>query len=212
MTMRRLIFGTALICSMIIGTHFAISQDDPSDPMGPGGDMSEEEAAAMERWMEAATPNEHHEWLEQLIGEWDVTTTMYGMGEEPTKSRATASYSWLHEGRWVAQEFEGQMMGMPFSGTGILGYDNFKQKYVSIWLDDMSTAILLYEGTLNMDGSAIISFGAMDEPMTGEHDKTTKSVLTIIDEDTMHFEMHDLHIVPGDTKVFEMRYTRVEDE
>lgn len=208
MQMRRLIFGTALICAMIIGTHFAISQD-PMDPNGEG-EMSEEDAAAMERWMDSMTLNENHEWYAQLIGKWNVTSTMYGMGPEPSKSKGTAEFSWLIEGRWIQQTFSGEMMDTPFNGIGISGYDNFKKKFVNIWLDDMSTAMYMYEGTLDQTRTSMVAFGSMDEPMTGEHDKTTKSVTTIVDENTMRFEMHDLHIVPGSTKVFEMVYTRAE--
>lgn len=48
----------------------------------------------------------------------------------------------------------------------------------------------------------------MDEYLTGEHDKITKQVTRIVDADTFVFEMHDLHIVPGETKVFEITYRR----
>jgi hypothetical protein len=49
----------------------------------------------------------------------------------------------------------------------------------------------------------------MDEWMTGEHDKTVKYLTRIVDENTYVFEIHDLAIVPGETKVMEIEYTRV---
>jgi len=44
--------------------------------------------------------------------------------------------------------------------------------------------------------------------MTGEHDKAVKYVYRITGDDTFTFEVHDLGIVPGETKVIEIRYQR----
>ena len=39
------------------------------------------------------------------------------------------------------------MMGQPFSGVGIDGYDNLRKKYVTTWIDTMGTGIFSMEGT-----------------------------------------------------------------
>jgi hypothetical protein len=48
-------------------------------------------------------------------------------------------------------EFEGEMMGMPFKGFGINGYDPDKKKHVGAWVDSMSSEMLLVEGECSKD-------------------------------------------------------------
>ena len=45
-------------------------------------------------------------------------------------------------GRYLEQRYEGTMMGQPFSGIGVTGFDNYKKKFVSTWVDSMGTAIM----------------------------------------------------------------------
>ena len=38
---------------------------------------------------------------------------------------------------------DGSMMQHPFNGNSLTGYDNQKQKYVNLWMDDMSTSVMI---------------------------------------------------------------------
>ena len=57
-------------------------------------------------------------------------------------------------------------MGAAFHGASLMGYDNAKKKYFSAWVDDMSTGIMLGEGTASADGKVITMTGEYDDPMT----------------------------------------------
>jgi len=50
-------------------------------------------------------------------------------------------------GRFLMQNCRGTMFGQPYEGLGITGYDRFKKKFVGLWLDSLSTAILAMSGT-----------------------------------------------------------------
>ena len=100
------------------------------------------------------------------------------------------------------------MMGMHFEGRGITGFDNFKKKFLSVWMDSNNTAMYSAEGMLDQTGRVVTFYGRMDEWMTDEHDKTVMYRHRVIDENTFVFEVHDLGIVPGETKVIEMEYRR----
>lgn len=39
------------------------------------------------------------------------------------------------------------MMGMPFEGHGTLAYDNHRKMFVSTWIDNMGSGIMVLEGT-----------------------------------------------------------------
>ena len=51
------------------------------------------------------------------------------------------------DGRVMVEQFEGTMMGAPFKGHGMSGYDNVTGKYWSTWNDSMSTGLMVSTGT-----------------------------------------------------------------
>lgn len=197
MKTRTLVSGFVLgSVTALLGGH-ALSQDH--------GDM---DPAQMQRMMqlakELATPGEAHRRLDYFVGEWDISTTVMGMSPET----GTQSIKWILGGRQLRSSFKGTLMERPFEGLGLLGYDNYKKKYTSVWCDSQSTTLLTSEGLADQTGKVITLYGTMDEWMDGTHDKAVKYIYRIVDEDTYEFEIHDLGIVPGDTKVISMISTR----
>jgi hypothetical protein len=175
----------------------------------PAIDMEE----MMKKWMEFATPGEAHKALEPLVGKWDIVMKfwMSGPGSEVLESKGTAESRWILDGRFVLQEASSEFMGMPFKGMGINGYDNFKKKYTSFWIDNMGTAMMTSLGMADRARKAITYYGQMDEPATGEQDKLGRFVMRIVDRDKIVFEMYDLSL-GEDAKVGEITYTRKKGE
>jgi hypothetical protein len=100
-------------------------------------------------------------------------------------------------------------MGIPFRGFGLLGWDNYKQKYVGMWCDSMSTALATMEGVVcDPKGESIVLYGLIDEFLTGEHDKVVKYVWKFVDDDTMVFELWDMAIGPSGAAVMRLTYQR----
>jgi len=164
----------------------------------------------MKKWMDAASPGEHHKALEHFIGKWDTACKMWmeGPGKPPSETKGTSEVKWILGGRYTLEELKSQIMGMPHIGMGITGYDNFKKQYVGFWIDNMSTAMFNTLGTMDASGKVLTSIGKMDEPMTGEKDKLVKYVLQIIDKDKHVFSVYDLIGTPDEFKVVEIIYTR----
>ncbi len=156
----------------------------------------------------AGTPGAAHAVLEPLIGEWTAEVKWWlAPDAPPTVSNGTATVTWAMNGRFVREDFEGDMMGKPFHGMGLTGFDSQKQKYNSVWVDNMSTAIFTSQGAAEQDGKMITFDGKMDCPMTGEKDMTVRHVLRIDSRDRHVFEMHNPS--KGDnSKAMEITYTR----
>ena len=166
-------------------------------------------ATMMKRWQDSCTPNENHSKLAAFVGTWDTTHSMWmGPGAEPSTSKGTSEIRWLEPNRWLIEESKGEMMGMPIRSTVIQGYDSYKRKYVSTFVNSMTTQLLTAEGNFDQGGKNLISYGLMDEPMTGEHDKCVRYVCRLVDADKFVFEVHDLAIGETNTKVVEIVYTR----
>jgi hypothetical protein len=164
----------------------------------------------MKKWTEAATPGEAHKKLNVLVGTWDVTSQfwMEGPDKAPMTTKGKAEYKWILGGRFLQEDFSGEMMGKPYNGIGLFGYDNMNKKYTSLWIDNTSTAMYTGEGTSDATGTVFTYFGKTDEPMTGEHDKTVMYVWRLISGEKHIFEFHDFSYPQGKTKTGEMIYTR----
>ena len=167
-----------------------------------------DEAEMMKNWEEAATPGAAHKLLDQLTGEWNVASKCWMAPDAPPmETKGTTSTKWILGGRFLQDDFNGEFMGKPMKGLGITGYDNLKKKYTSFWIDEGGTAMYTSLGTASADGKTLTFIGKMDDPMTGEMDKTIKFILRMEGKDKHSFEMHE--VAKGkETKIAEMTYTR----
>ena len=166
-----------------------------------------DEKAMMELWKQAATPGEPHKLFATLTGSWTTMTKEWmEPGKPPTESTGTAEMKMLLDGRFLYQEFTGNMMAQPFSGIGIDAYDNMTKKYVTAWMDTMGTGIFMMEGTANADGNTITLKGSHPEPGGGK--MTHRAVWKIIDNNNQTFDMYGAHHGGKEMKVLEITYSR----
>ena len=165
--------------------------------------------AMMELWKKLAQPGEPHKLFASLAGNWTTTTKEWmEPGKPPTESSGTADMKMLLDGRFLYEEYHGQMMGQPFSGIGIDAYDNMSKKYVTAWMDSMGTGIFIMEGTASADGKTITLKGSHPEPGGGK--MTHRAVWKIVDSNTQTFDMYGAHHGQKETKMMEITYQRTQ--
>ena len=163
--------------------------------------------AMMETYKKLATPGEPHKQLASMAGSWTTQTKSWmDPNKSPTESAGTAAMKVLLDGRFLQQEFTGEMMGQPYSGIGIDGYDNLRKKYVTTWIDTMGTGIFSMEGTASADGKTITLKGQHAEAGGGQ--MTHRAVWKILDNNTQTFEMYGTHKHGKEMKMMEITYTR----
>ena len=195
---------SVLVLAGILTASSALAEDKAVAEKPDAAKMAE----MMKKVEAAGAPAAAHKALEPLVGEWTAEVKCWMAPDAPpTVSKGTAKVEWTMNGRFIRQDFNGDMMGKPFHGVGMTGYDNQKQKYNSVWVDDMSTAIMTSEGTAD-EGAKVITFESkMDCPATGEKDVPVKQVLRIISHDRHVFEMYDPR-QGYKAKTMEITYTR----
>lgn len=161
--------------------HFAL----PAAPMAQ--EMDDEQ---MRAWMAAASPNENHEVLSPLVGSWSHDLTFWQTPEaEPMKMSATSEARWVMDGRYVQADYTGEFMGMPFQGRDMIGYDNLRQKYFSVWIDNHSTGPMDAWGTYDPATKTLTLEGTSIDPMTGATIES-RSTLEFLDDGSVHYESH----------------------
>lgn len=206
MKLRMFLFTIAITGALALCIGRAGAQDKAKAEAKPSVDMQE----MMKKWAEVATPGEGHKALDQFVGKWDTVTMMWweGPGKPPSESKGSCEVKWILDGRFLLEETTSQVMGMPYKSMNVIGFDNYKQKYVMSYADNMGTAIYTGEGKLDPSKKVLTSIGKMDEFMTGERDKPVKYVTRIISKDKHVFEIYDEVGSPAEFKAVEITYTR----
>jgi len=163
--------------------------------------------AMMEKFEKANAPGEPHKQLASLEGNWNTKTKSWMEPDKPPmETTGSCEQKMIMDGRFLKQKCTGEMMGKQFTGMGITGYDNTTKKYTSTWMDNMSTALHVMEGSA-VDAKTIKQEGEFTCPMRG-HMKL-RSVMKIVDDNTNVFEMYGTDDKSGqEQKMMEITYTR----
>ena len=81
--------------------------------------------AMMDTYKKLAIPGEPHKQLASLAGSWTTKTKSWMEPDKPPmETTGTCEDKVLLDGRFLQQECTGEMMGQPYNGIGVHGYDN----------------------------------------------------------------------------------------
>jgi hypothetical protein len=193
----------ALVCALAVSVAFASAQENK-----PAQTPPIDEKTATEMMQKLATPGEGHKKLDVLVGSWNAKSSMWGDPSKPPEvSEGTSEHKWVLGGRYVEQRFEGTFMGMPFSGIGYTGYDNYKKRYVGVWMDSAGTAMFHTTGSFDASGKVLTSAGRMDDFTSGKV-ITIREKMTIVNKDEVLFEMWVPDPTGKDYLMMKIDYTR----
>ncbi|RJQ54879.1 MAG: DUF1579 domain-containing protein [Nitrospiraceae bacterium] len=161
----------------------------------------------MEVYRKLAIPGAPHKSLAGLAGTWTTITRAWMEPDKPPmEGTGTCEQKMLLGGRYLQQEYTGEMMGDTFTGINIIGYDNYTGKYVSVWIDSMSTGIYCFEGTAGADGKTITQECSYDDPVRGP--MVWRSITRIVDDNTLKYEMFLIPKGQKEEKAMEMTVSR----
>ncbi len=198
MKMRLFLSSFAVMCAAAILAAMTVSPQDPAE-------MEQMWADAMAKY---GAPSAEHEMLAKREGSWRCTTKMWmAPGAPPEEHEGEATMQMIMGGRYLFQQFNMTFNGMDFEGAGLTAYDRMSGEYQSIWVDNMSTAILWSTGK-EKNGQCVMK-GKSPDMMTGKY-VPMRTVERMVDDNTFVMEMY----MPGegnkDFKSMEITYTRGE--
>lgn len=179
----------------------------PAAPAQPGDAKKAPTKEEMEEaWMKAMAKNEHHERFKTLEGTWDCAMKFWEPGQPEQTGKGSMTNTLIHDGRYVQHDFKGEFMGMPFTGSGLMGYNNATQKYEGTWCDNMGTGIMFSTGSYDEKTKTYTSTGEFDMPGMGKVKQ--REVTTIVDNDKHTMTMYHQIGAEKEMKVMELTYTR----
>jgi len=156
---------------------------------------------------EMPKPTPHHEAMKAAEGTWDAVVKMpTAPGKPPLESRGVEVNKLDLGGLWLVSEFMGDVMGAPFEGRGLFGYDPIAKRHVGTWVDNSSHWQAVTSGTCTA-GCKVVTSVFKGYGMDGKP-ATFKEVSTQVDADHRTMAM----FVKGKggtwTLMMEMAYAR----
>ena len=165
-------------------------------------------ATMMKNWMNYMTPSKEHKMMESWKGTWTGEISMWmSPGAPPTTSTGTATNTMLLGGRYQQSSYKSMFNNMPFEGMSTLAFDNAKKVFISTWIDNMGTGIMIGEGPWDEATKTITLKGNMVDPTTGNN-VAFREAYKIIDNDHQMMEMFVSGPDGNEMKTMEVKYTR----
>jgi hypothetical protein len=191
-----------LAASAVLFVPCAFAQAGPQQP-----EMTPQQKAEMEAFAKAGTPGAAHQGLASTVGNYDIKVRSWmEPGGPPMEETGTATRAMTLDGRVRVENISSRMMGAPFTGHGMLGYDNVTGKYWSTWNDSMSTGLMVSEGTC--DASRACTFtGSWNDPIK-KGPVTARMTTRWTSPTTEVFEMYGPARDGKEMKMMEMTFTK----
>ncbi len=100
--------------------------------------------------MQIPAPEQEHQWLQQLVGEWDYEHECQ-MGPDQPKMKSTGNQSTRTLGKlWIIGEIAGEMPGGGEARSIItLGFDPQSKRFVGTFVSSCMTHLWPYNGSLD---------------------------------------------------------------
>lgn len=144
---------------MMLCTARVASMDGPE-----AGDAELREAVK-----QAARPGDFHRKIKKIKGKYTHTIKWWRSPDAPPEeSEGRGDTEWTLDGRFMVQKISAKWLDMRFKATLILGYDNSKGQYTSVWMDTLGTDMLFSKGTLDETEETITMRGEYIDVMTHE--------------------------------------------
>jgi hypothetical protein len=194
--------GSLFTAAAVLLAGAALAQQSGEQPP-----MTPEQKAEMEAYQKAGTPGEPHKALAATAGSYTIKTKSWSEpGGPATEESGTATRTMTLDGRVLVEEVTSTLMGAPFVGRGMTGYDNVSGKHWSTWNDSMSTGIIVSQGTCDAKNTCTFT-GSWNDPIK-KRPVTSRMTSRWTSPTTEIFEMYGPAKNGKEMKMMEITYTK----
>ncbi len=195
-------FPLSAALALAIATPLAAQDDKAATPP-----LTPAQQAEMDAWVKAGTPGAAHAELAKTVGSYDLAIRHWqAPGTEASVEKGTATRTMVLDGRVLVEDMSSTMMGQPFTGHGMHGYDNVTGKHWSTWNDNMSTGLMTSEGSCDASGACTFK-GSWVDPVK-KTTVTSRMTTRRTSAGSEVFEMFGPAPDGTEFKMMEITYTR----
>jgi len=164
--------------------------------------------AMMAQWQAYMTPGENHRNLDKFVGNWNHKVQIWmSKDAKPEESMGISEVKWILGGKFLQHETKGDYNGQPFEGLGIIGFDNIRNEYNSVWLDSMGTGMMQANGQFNAGTLEFTESGEFSCPITNDT-KLYRGVTKFADDDNYTYEFFTMDEEGNEYRHMLIAYTR----
>jgi hypothetical protein len=166
-------------------------------------------AKAMQDMMAAGTPGKMHEMLASWSGTWEGDMQMWmGKDSAAMSTKAKAVSKMVMGNRYQESVHTGTLPWGPFEGHGTMAYDNTNQQFVSTWIDNMSTQVMILKGNWDEGSKTLTLTGTVTDP-SRKKECNIRETLKVIDANNQVMEMYGPDNATGkEYKMMEIKMTK----
>jgi hypothetical protein len=151
--------------------------------------------ATLEAHEKAIQPGTQHIDLMRFAGEYTTKESLYLPGtDKPQVSDGFATIKSEMGGRFLVEHNDGSLMGEPYTGVRIYGYNNGSKQYEGVWTYSGSTGVRLLSGSSKDEGKTIDFIANFRDDAAGLP-RTMSVTLKLLDPD--HFEVEVKGTLPN---------------
>jgi len=155
---------------------------------------------------EADQPGAVHKQMARWAGEYTTSSKFFAKPGQPSAATTgTATIRSILDERFLSEENAGTMLGQPYTGMHLYGYNNATGKYEATWVYTGSTATMTLTGTSKDDGRTIEYTASIDQKGTK---MTLYVVLKHVDDDKFTVELYAKNKDGSKGPTLETTYTR----
>ena len=104
--------------------------------------------------LRTAEPAEMHAWMHALVGEWEGSMKISRPGMPEMEFPITETFHPVGE-RWITSDLVGDLMGHPYHGHGVFGYDGKGEALVGTYCDSMLAHLAVMSGGYDEDQKSV---------------------------------------------------------
>lgn len=156
----------------------------------------------------AQEPPKEMEHFKTDVGTWDAEISTLNPADPNAKPEISkgSETNFLMGGMWLISHFKGEMMGMPFEGSGQFGFNPESKKYAGTWVDTMSPFAMTVEGTWDEKTQTMTQMGTGKDPAGNEQ---KLKLTTVYNKDGSRLFTINALLPDGSAmKMMEIKYTR----
>jgi hypothetical protein len=154
------VLAALLTACFLAGPAAAQKQKDPQEKFEP-----------------RSQPGAGQKYLQQFVGDWDVTKTFYPRTGEPTRMKGECRQTMIQAGRFLQSEFTFHAPAGKSMGLGLIGFEPETGKFTSVWVDSRQTRMSLRQSEGKFDGEQIVLFGkSLDGDKKGGRSRTVSRI------------------------------------
>lgn len=178
-----------------------------TDTKKPAAMPELDSATKAKNWEMYMTPSDVHKMMAKWDGNWDAEVTFYAPGKPEAKSKSSVVNKMIFDGRYQETSFNGEMMGMPFLGKSTTAYDNHKKQFITTWIDNMGSGMMIMQGPWDEASKTMNLTGKTMDPETGQ-EMDARETFKIVDDNTQEMDMFVMMPDGKEFKTMNIKFTR----